>query len=134
MLDKAKQAGKNRLNALETIIEWTKMRKIMEWAKDLRDSIRDETNSNGAITIGLLFQLYDIYNDYLTWYKQRDPKGLIYLARLNELLQRNIYEDSLKASIVKPILHRLTDVRDTELLPYLKFVLDYVVLSKRGQE
>jgi len=130
LLKNAKDEGRNRIDVMGVVMEWETYREALEKAKWFKDQVRDGDNQEGPITIGFLYRMYDILEQYNKWHTDRDPIGLQYASQLATHTQRNI-KDNPMGNEVKSCLQPLLKVGDETLLPHFRFILDWVVLMKR---
>ncbi|MBM3241152.1 type III-A CRISPR-associated protein Cas10/Csm1 [Candidatus Poribacteria bacterium] len=126
----AKENGRNRIDVMKVVMEWKTYRDALEKAKWLKCRIRDEENPDGPITIGFMYKMYDILEQYKKWSEERDRIGLQYPSQLTTHIQRNVAENQ-KGDEVKKFLQPLLKFNDETLLPHFRFILDWVVLMKR---
>ncbi|MGH9765282.1 MAG: type III-A CRISPR-associated protein Cas10/Csm1, partial [Blastocatellia bacterium] len=136
MLDEAKAApGKNAVQITDTCVPWPKFDEVYDLARTLADAVERQ-----VISTGFIYGLYQIYGQYELFDKRGDVRGLRYLGRLASFVTRNLkleWDDSPEKAALAAKLHakfsnHLFIPNDEELLPYLRFALDWASLKGRG--
>lgn len=131
-LEKAKNAGKDRIAIFDTELPWNDFDKIQkEWFAFFDDAVN---NKNSNINSSFLYRLLTYRQMALEYIENKKVDGLMYISKLSYDLKRNIErrEGQPKKIINEDELALLSKLQDIEVIKNIHIPIYYTLYKNRG--